>query len=198
MKFLFMKEIRTYKKHRTKVRTRLETALISYVLRQKETTVFKALFDWLCSARKVKYTDFTWSIFLSFFLTDFEKPSSYLFSSPEPKAHWWAYRIGRPPSSRRPSSVRRPRSLNIFSETAWPVKVKFHMEPLWDWGTKVCSKDPGHMTKMTAMPIYGKNLRNQRADDLETLYAALGAQVLPSLFKWWFWVDLFFKVKCGP
>ena len=25
------------------------------------------------------------------------------------------------------------------------------------WGTKVCSYDPGHMTKMTAMPVYGKN-----------------------------------------
>ena len=24
-------------------------------------------------------------------------------------------------------------------------------------GTKVCSNDPGHMTKMAAMPIYGKN-----------------------------------------
>ena len=24
-------------------------------------------------------------------------------------------------------------------------------------GTKVCSNGPGHMTKMVAMPIYGKN-----------------------------------------
>ena len=66
-------------------------------------------------------------------------------------------------------------------------------------------KGPGHMTKMAAMPIYGKNLkknllRNQKADDLETWYAALGARVLPSLFKWWPWVnpDLFYgKVKFG-
>ena len=44
---------------------------------------------------------------------------------------WWAYRIGRPLSSvvRR----RRPHSLNIFSsETTGPIKVKFHMELLWD------------------------------------------------------------------
>ena len=27
------------------------------------------------------------------------------------------------------------------------------------WGTKVCSNGPGHMTKMAAMPIYGKNLK---------------------------------------
>ena len=51
------------------------------------------------------------------------------------------------------------------------------------------------MTKMAAMPIYGKNLkklllRNQKAYDLETWYVALGARVLPSLFKWWPWVDL--------
>ena len=54
---------------------------------------------------------------------------------------------------------------------------------------KVCSNGPGHVTKMATMPIYGKTfkillLRNQKADDLETWYAALGAQVLPSLFKW--------------
>ena len=80
---------------------------------------------------------------------------SYIFSSPEPKAHWWAYRIGRPLSS-----VRLPHSLNIFSsETTGPIKVKFHMELLWEWGTKVVSNSPGHMTKMIAMPLYGKNLK---------------------------------------
>ena len=26
-----------------------------------------------------------------------------------------------------------------------------------DGGTKVCSNAPGHVTKMAAMPIYGKN-----------------------------------------
>ena len=54
---------------------------------------------------------------------------------------------------------RRPHSLNISSETTGPIKVKFHMELLWDGGTKVCSYVPGHMTKMAAMPIYGKNLK---------------------------------------
>ena len=33
----------------------------------------------------------------------------WIFSSPEPKAHRWAYSIGR-----HPSSVRRPSSVNIF------------------------------------------------------------------------------------
>ena len=31
------------------------------------------------------------------------------------------------------------------------------MEPPWEGGTKVYINGPGHMTKMAAMPIYGKN-----------------------------------------
>ena len=64
-----------------------------------------------------------------------------------------------------PASVRRPRPYvhtstfsNIFSsETAWPIKDKFYVEPPWEGGTKVYINDPGHMTKMAATPIYGKN-----------------------------------------
>ena len=33
------------------------------------------------------------------------------------------------------------------------------MELLWVGGTKVCSNGPGHMTKIAAMAIYGKNLK---------------------------------------
>ena len=77
---------------------------------------------------------------------------------------------------------------NIFSsETTGPIEAKFHMKPPWDGGTKVCSNGLGHMTKVAAMPIYGKNLKtsslDQKADDLETWYAAFCAQVLQSLFK---------------
>ena len=118
---------------------------------------------------------------------------------------WWAYRIGRPLSS---VVRRRPHSLYIFSsDTTVPIKVKFHMELLWDGGTKVCSNGPGHMTKVAAMAIYDKNLkinlllRNQKANDLESWYASSGAWVLPSLLKWWPWVnlDIFYgKVKFGP
>ena len=58
------------------------------------------------------------------------------------------------PASVRPSSA----FLNIFSsETAWPIKAKFYMEPPWEGGTKVYINGPGHMTKMAATPIYGKN-----------------------------------------
>ena len=78
---------------------------------------------------------------------------------------------------------------NIFSsETTGLIEAEFHVEPPCYGGTKDCSNGPGHMTKMAAMPIYGKNLknlllRNQKAYDLETWYVALGARVLPSLFK---------------
>ena len=53
----------------------------------------------------------------------------------------------------------RQQCLNIFSsETALPIKAKFYVESPWEGGTKVCINGPGHMTKMAAMPIYGKNL----------------------------------------
>ena len=53
----------------------------------------------------------------------------------------------------------RPPFSNVFSsETAWPIKAKFYVEPPWEGGMKVCINGLGHMTKMAAMPIYGKNL----------------------------------------
>ena len=54
---------------------------------------------------------------------------------------------------------RRPPFSNVFSsETTWPIKAKFYVEPPWERGTKVCINGPGLMTKMAVMPIYGKNL----------------------------------------
>ena len=44
-----------------------------------------------------------------------------------------------------------------LGQTTGPIKLKFHMETPWDAGTKVCSNGPGHMNKMAATPIYGKN-----------------------------------------
>ena len=98
---------------------------------------------------------------------------------------WWAYRIGWLPASIL--LRRRPHSLNIFSETTGPVKVKFHMELLWDGGTKVCSNGHGHMTKMATMPIYGKNLKKSSSPEPKgqwpwILICIIGCWVLPSLF----------------
>ena len=68
-----------------------------------------------------------------------------IISSPEPTGEL----IGYPWSGVRLSTIS-----NIYSsETAWPIKAKFYVEP----GTKVYINDPCHMTKMAAMPIYGKN-----------------------------------------
>ena len=75
---------------------------------------------------------------------------------------------------RRPSSssvVVRPSTIsNVFSsETAWPIKAKFYVEPPWVGGKNVYINGPGHVTKMATMPIYGKNLllQNQESYDLE-------------------------------
>ena len=106
--------------------------------------------------------------------TNYVQPA---FSSPEPKAHLWAYRIRRPPSFSvvicRPSSST---PLNIFSlDTTGPVEVKFHMELLWDQGTKVFSNGPGRMIKVAAMPIYGQDgFQAQEANALETWYTSSG------------------------
>ena len=60
----------------------------------------------------------------------------------------------------RPSSAASASPIsNIFSsETARQIKAKFNVEPPWEGGTKVYINGPGHMTKMAATPIYGKNL----------------------------------------
>ena len=45
----------------------------------------------------------------------------------------------------------------MCSETTGPIEARFQVESSWDGGMKVCSNGPGHLTKMAAMPIYGKN-----------------------------------------
>ena len=48
-------------------------------------------------------------------------------------------------------------------QTSSPLKPLSRLKPNFIWsmdgGTKVCSNGPSHMTKMAAMPIYGKNLK---------------------------------------
>ena len=63
---------------------------------------------------------------------------------------------------------------NIFSsEIKGPFRARFYIEHLCLMGTKVYIIGPGHMTKMAAMPIYGKIIKGllvqyHKLDDLET------------------------------
>ena len=44
--------------------------------------------------------------------------------------------------------------------------------------------ESGHITKMAAMPIYGKNLlQNPKSDDLQTLHETLMAGALQTMYK---------------
>ena len=50
-----------------------------------------------------------------------------------------------------------------------PASFKFHMQPSSKGSEKVYIFQPGHMTEIAAMPIYGKNLKkysSQEALDL--------------------------------
>ena len=64
---------------------------------------------------------------------------------------------------------RRQQCLNISSETALPIIAKFYVEPPWEGGTKVYINGPGHMTKMAAMAIYGKNLYKSSSPEPKVL-----------------------------
>ena len=80
-----------------------------------------------------------------------------IFSSPEPSGSQGELIVY--PYSGVCCCCRQQQCLNIFSsETALPIKAKFYVEPPWEGGMKVYINGPGHMTKMAAMPIYGKNL----------------------------------------
>ena len=89
---------------------------------------------------------------------------NFFISSPEPwgsQGELIVYPYSGVRCRRRSRRCRRRRQqcLNIFSsETALPIKAKFYVEPPWEGGTKVYINGPGHMTKMAAMLIYGKNL----------------------------------------
>ena len=111
------------------------------------------------------------SIIMAVKIKIFLMKNCHIFSSPEPLGSQGEL-IVYPCSGVRPPSVRRPSTIsNIFSsETAWPIKAKFYVEPPWEGGTKVCINGPGHMTKMAAMPIYGKNLKKSSSPEPAGLF----------------------------
>ena len=46
----------------------------------------------------------------------------------------------------------------VFSQIIGPIELKFYVKTPYDKTAKIYAKYFGHMTKMAAMPIYGKNL----------------------------------------
>ena len=69
---------------------------------------------------------------------------------------------------------------NIFSsEITGSTEAKFHVDcgASLGWGNEILFK------WSWSMPIYGKNLKKSSSPESKD-YAALGAKVLPSLFKW--------------
>ena len=56
-------------------------------------------------------------------------------------------------------------SKGIFLETTGSVSFKFHMQPSSKGAKKVLIFCPGHMTKMAAMPIYGKSLKKSSSPE---------------------------------
>ena len=65
---------------------------------------------------------------------------------------------------RRPSLVRRRPSVVVVNKLKHLLlqnrlldQSQIYVESPWVGGTKVCSQHLGHMTKMAATPIYGKN-----------------------------------------
>ena len=48
-------------------------------------------------------------------------------------------------------AVVRPPFSKIFSETHWPIKAKFYLEPPWEGGTKVYINDTVHMTNVASI-----------------------------------------------
>ena len=48
----------------------------------------------------------------------------------------------------------------VFSQTIGPIELKFHVKTPYDKLAKIFTKYFGHMTKMAATAIYGKNLLN--------------------------------------
>ena len=57
---------------------------------------------------------------------------------------------------RRRCRRRRPPFSKIFSETAWPIKAKFYVEPLWEGGTKVYKSSRSHDQDGRHDLFYGK------------------------------------------
>ena len=69
---------------------------------------------------------------------------------------FWTEGVCLPPTPGQYTCILLYYSKIYFSKTAWPIKVKFYRNHVYLGGTYVFINKPGPMTKMAAMPIYGK------------------------------------------
>ena len=68
----------------------------------------------------------------------------------------------------------------LFIVHQWPIKVKFYVKPPLEGEWKfIYVNGPGHMTKMTITPTFGKNL-NKSSSELEV---------------WLSWIKLVITIK---
>ena len=74
----------------------------------------------------------------------------------------------------------------FFLETAGPIEAKYHVEPPWVGGIKVCTNGLCHMTKtkIADMSIYGKNLSKSFSLEPKSRHPETWfTRVLSNLFK---------------
>ena len=87
------------------------------------------------------------------------------------------------------SSVRPSTFSNIFSsETAWPIKAKFYVEPPWEGGTKVYINGPRHMCGTVSSMLSGLKTRSLGLNTLGTTLSPASSQSVqvgrPSTASW--------------
>ena len=66
--------------------------------------------------------------------------------------------------------------MSSSSETTWPFIIKLHIEHPLEGGTKACINGQGHMTKMAAISLYGKNLYKASSPEPGVYDMKLGMQ----------------------
>ena len=160
-------------------RHRVITCFATVIYRMFPSSLWKAVF-----------TDIVSELFCNF-------QNFSVISSPQPLGSLWAYSIGM---LCHPYVCMCVCVCHHF-QTSSPLKPLGRLKPNFIWSLPGTGERKFVQMVLVIWPRWSpcphmvktfKNLllRNQKTYDLETWYVALGIQVLPSLFKWWPWVDI--------
>ena len=80
------------------------------------------------------------------------------------------------------------RHFDVFSsETTGPIEAKFHVEPPWGGGTKICWNGLGQTTKMAAKPIYGKNFKTSSPPEPCSIRCSSNTKFIQMMILAWPW-----------